>query len=96
MLQVFAVLFGLFLGRLVDRFLQTFRLPRLLWHFLTALAVGLFLAGFAFLVIALTGCAARRPHVYNDTCDLCVTVRRVPPHRPAPRPGPRREVPRVP
>jgi hypothetical protein len=74
------------------------RLPKIVWHALVALALALFLAGYAALLIALAGCAGRRPvRVYNDTCDLCITVRRVPPHRPAPpHPGPRPgKVPRV-
>jgi len=65
------------------------KLPKILWHFLVVISLGILLAGYAALLLALVGCAARpRPHVYNDTCDLCITVPRQAPHKPAPRPRP--------
>lgn len=40
--------------------------------------------------MSLGGCAARKPHVYNDTCDLCITRPLPKKNPPRPRPQPRR------
>jgi hypothetical protein len=52
------------------------------------LSLALVLLGLALFLVTLTGCAGRRPRVYNDTCDLCITVKRPPvrPRRPLPKP----------
>jgi hypothetical protein len=50
----------------------------------------LFILVWALVLFTLAGCAAkRRPRVYNDTCDLCITV----PHQAPPKPAPPRPRP---
>ena len=71
------------------------RAKQLAREIFTILALAVLVVGWASLLIALAGCAARRP--YNDTCggyQLCKTVPRVPPRRPTPAPPkpPRRAV----
>jgi hypothetical protein len=52
-------------------------------------SLAVFLLAWALFLVTLSGCAGRRPRVYNDTCDLCITVPRPPRHgAPPPRPAP--------
>jgi hypothetical protein len=60
------------------------RVKRLAAEMFAIFSLALLLLGLMVFLITLTGCAARKPRVYNDTCDLCITVKRLPVRRPRP------------